>query len=83
MWQTLDLVAAGRSIVLTTHSMEEADALSNRAAILAGKLLALGTSDYLRRKHGDRLHIQYVHSLFARAPRGLMRLISCVKDLNL
>ena len=65
MWQTLSSVAAGRSIVLTTHSMEEADALANRAAILAGKLLALGTSDYLRRKHGDRLH---VHLLMKTAP---------------
>ena len=65
MWQTLTSVAAGRSIVLTTHSMEEADALANRAAILAGKLLALGTSDYLRRKHGHRLH---VHLLMKTAP---------------
>ncbi|MCJ1313012.1 hypothetical protein MMC25_006688 [Agyrium rufum] len=65
MWKTLASVVAGRSIVLTTHSMEEADALANRAAILAGRLLALGTSDYLRRKHGDRLH---VHLLLKSAP---------------
>lgn len=65
MWKTLSSVVAGRSIVLTTHSMEEADALANRAGIMAKKMLALGTSDYLRKKHGDRYH---VHLLMKTAP---------------
>ena len=65
MWKTLASVVAGRSIVLTTHSMEEADALANRAGIMAKKMLALGTSDYLRKKHGDRYH---VHLLMRTAP---------------
>ena len=65
MWKTLASISAGRSIVLTTHSMEEADALANRAGIMARKMLALGTSDYLRRKHGDRYH---VHILMKSAP---------------
>ena len=65
MWKTLASVVAGRSIVLTTHSMEEADALANRAGIMAKKMLALGTSDYLRKKHGDRYH---VHLLMKTAP---------------
>ena len=65
MWKTLASVVTGRSIVLTTHSMEEADALANRAGIMAKKMLALGTSDYLRKKHGDRYH---VHLLMKTAP---------------
>lgn len=65
MWKTLASVVAGRSIVLTTHSMEEADALANRAGIMATRMLALGTSDYLRKKHGDRYH---VHLLMKTAP---------------
>ncbi|MCJ1419949.1 hypothetical protein MMC32_006305 [Xylographa parallela] len=65
MWKTLASVVAGRSIVLTTHSMEEADALANRAGIMAKKMLALGTSDYLRKMHGDRYH---VHLLMKTAP---------------
>ncbi|KAK1079501.1 hypothetical protein LTR48_008098, partial [Friedmanniomyces endolithicus] len=56
MWRTLRAVSAGRSLVLTTHSMEEADALADRAGIMARKMLALGTSDQLRRKHGDAYH---------------------------
>lgn len=65
MWRTLASVVPGRSLVLTTHSMEEADALADRAGIMGKKMLALGTSDYLRKKHGDRYH---VHLIMKTAP---------------
>lgn len=61
MWRTLASVVPGRSLVLTTHSMEEADALANRAGIISSKMLALGTTDYLRRKHGDAYYVHIVH----------------------
>lgn len=61
MWRTLASVVPGRSLVLTTHSMEEADALATRAGIMAGKMLALGTTDYLRNKHGDSYYVHLVH----------------------
>ena len=62
MWKTLASVVPGRSLVLTTHSMEEADALASRAGILSSKMLALGTTDYLRRKHGDAYYVHLVHA---------------------
>ncbi|KAL9602545.1 MAG: hypothetical protein Q9179_002496 [Wetmoreana sp. 5 TL-2023] len=65
MWRTLASVVPGRSLVLTTHSMEEADALADRAGIMGRKMLALGTSDYLRKKYGDRY---YVHLITKTAP---------------
>jgi ABC-2 type transport system ATP-binding protein len=45
MWRTLRaLVAQGCSIVLTTHHLEEAEALADRVAVLAsGRLIASGT----------------------------------------
>ncbi|RMZ79683.1 hypothetical protein DV738_g3253, partial [Chaetothyriales sp. CBS 135597] len=61
MWRTLESVMPTRSIVLTTHSMEEADALASRACILASKMLALGTTDALRRRHGNAYHVHLVH----------------------
>ena len=67
MWKTLLAVVPGRSLVLTTHSMEEADALADRAGIMGGKMLALGTSQELRRKHGDRY---YVHLITKTAPHS-------------
>jgi ABC-type multidrug transport system ATPase subunit len=62
MWKTLASVVPGRSIVLTTHSMEEADALATRAGIMAKRMLALGTTDYLRKKYGNKYHVHLVHS---------------------
>lgn len=61
MWRTLSSVSSGRSLVLTTHSMEEADALSDRAGIMARRMLAIGTADQLRKKHGDAYHVHLVH----------------------
>ena len=50
MWGTIRrLLAQGCSIVLTTHYLEEAEALADRVAVLAkGKLIALGTVDEVR-----------------------------------
>ncbi|KAK9324278.1 hypothetical protein V1517DRAFT_337094 [Lipomyces orientalis] len=61
MWRTLAHVASGRSIVLTTPSMEEADALASRAGILAKNLRAVGSSDRLRERYGDFYYIQIIH----------------------
>ncbi|KXX83369.1 ATP-binding cassette sub-family A member 5 [Madurella mycetomatis] len=66
MWRTLAATVPGRSILLTTHSMEEADALAGRAGILAKRMLAMGGVDQLRKRFGDRL---YVHLVCKGAPR--------------
>ncbi|MEZ5442942.1 MAG: ABC transporter ATP-binding protein [Lysobacterales bacterium] len=50
LWASLrQLVAQGRSIVLTTHYLEEAEALADRVAVLAGgRLLAEGSVAQMR-----------------------------------
>ena len=52
LWEILrDLHAQGRTIVMTTHYMEEADQLCDRLAIIDhGRLLACDTPDNLRRR---------------------------------
>ena len=60
MWKTFADVQNGRSLVLTTHSMEEADALASRSSILAKKMLAVGTNDALRKRWGDGYYIHLV-----------------------
>jgi len=68
MWKTLAAVVPGRSLLLTTHSMEEADALADRAGIMARRMLAMGTSNYLREKFGGAY---YVHLVMKSAPHTL------------
>ena len=49
----LDLKEAGKTVVLTTHYMEEADFLCDRIALLkSGKLLFIGTPGRLKQKSG-------------------------------
>jgi ABC-2 type transport system ATP-binding protein len=46
-----DLKRQGHAIILTTHNMEEADALSDRVAIIdQGKIVALGSPSELKQK---------------------------------
>ncbi|KAF2258503.1 P-loop containing nucleoside triphosphate hydrolase protein [Lojkania enalia] len=61
MWRTLSSIMPGRSLLLTTHSMEEANALTSSAGIIAGRMLASGTIEYLRRRYGDAYFVHLVH----------------------
>ncbi|KAF2473758.1 ABC transporter [Lindgomyces ingoldianus] len=60
MWKTLAQFKTGRSVLLTTHSMEEADHLANRVGVMAKTLLDVGTTAHLREKHGYGFHIQLI-----------------------
>ncbi|KAI9597443.1 hypothetical protein BDF19DRAFT_435110 [Syncephalis fuscata] len=58
IWAFLESFKQGRVIVLTTHSMEEADVLGDQIAIMAlGKLRALGSSIHLKNHHGTGYRI--------------------------
>lgn len=53
LWDTIRSLKGRITIILTTHYMEEAEALSDRIGIMkSGKLLALGTAEELKRKAG-------------------------------
>jgi ABC-2 type transport system ATP-binding protein len=45
-----ELKGEGRTIILTTHNLEEADRLCDRVAVISGHLLALDAPKELRRK---------------------------------
>ncbi|KAF2134094.1 P-loop containing nucleoside triphosphate hydrolase protein [Dothidotthia symphoricarpi CBS 119687] len=61
MWRTLLGVAApGRALLITTHSMEEADKLATRVGIMKRKMLALGTVGQLGEQYGDAWVVQLV-----------------------
>lgn len=62
LWDTIRRLKGKITIVLTTHYMEEAEALSDRIGIMkGGRLLALGTADELKAKAGaDKLEEAFV-----------------------
>ena len=53
LWSLLESLRGKLTIILTTHYLEEAEALSDRIAILArGRLCALGTAEELKARTG-------------------------------
>ncbi|KAF9976270.1 ATP-binding cassette sub- A member 2 [Actinomortierella ambigua] len=68
VWQLMQDSKQGRTIMLTTHSMEEADALGNRIAILSkGHLQTLGSSLFLKNRFGlgYRLNLEKRRNMLA------------------
>lgn len=61
IWRILARIVATRAVLITSHDMEECQALADRAGILAKKMLALGTADELRERHGNAHNIHLVH----------------------
>jgi len=63
IWNIIERATLGRAIILTTHSMEEAETLCTRIGIMAvGKLMCIGNQQHLKNKFGQgyRLKINFV-----------------------
>eukprot|EP00457_Paulinella_chromatophora_P000146 gb/GEZN01000146.1/.p1 GENE.gb/GEZN01000146.1/~~gb/GEZN01000146.1/.p1 ORF type:complete len:2016 (+),score=362.69 gb/GEZN01000146.1/:289-6336(+) len=58
MWELIATTMHGRSVILTTHSMEEAEALCSRIGIMVGgRLRCLGSPQHLKHRYGDGYQI--------------------------
>jgi len=54
MWDLIASTMSKRAVVLTTHSMEECEALCGRIAILVGgRLRCVGSAQHLKSRYGD------------------------------
>ena len=75
-WDLLQQQKEGRTILLTTHFMDEADILGDRIAIMAeGKVKCCGSSLFLKSKYGVGYHMVMVKE----ANCDLSKVISVVK----
>ena len=55
IWDLLQQHKSQRTVLLTTHFMDEADLLGDRVAIMAkGELQCCGSSLFLKQKYGER-----------------------------
>lgn len=70
MWKVISRVATHNkdaTVVLTTHSMEEAEALSTRLAIMVkGNFRCIGTPQHIKNKYGEGLEIEIKMGSFDR-----------------
>jgi len=54
LWDLISEAMHGRSVILTTHSLDEAEALCGRIGIMVGgRLRCLGTASHLKQKYGQ------------------------------
>ena len=74
IWPALFIVAVvafnlGRTIMLSTHHMDEADVLGDRIAMIShGQLLCCGSSLFLKSTFGDGYHLKVVKKTDAEQP---------------
>lgn len=78
LWRCLQNLSKNRAVVLTTHSMEEADALADRVGIVSSRMLALGDREELKRRAGDSF---YVHVVSRSAPRTTPQELERMKEV--
>ncbi|KAA0192008.1 hypothetical protein HAZT_HAZT001559 [Hyalella azteca] len=61
IWDLLQKAKQGRTLLLTTHFMEEADLLGDRIAIMAlGVVQCCGSSMFLKKRYGSGYHLVLV-----------------------
>jgi len=64
MWDLIQATMTGRSVILTTHSMEECEALCSRIGIMvSGRLRCLGSAQHLKNKFGRGYQLDVTLSL--------------------
>ena len=78
VWEVIrNLKSEGRTVLLTTHYLEEAETLADRVAIMHhGKVIAMGTPNEIIEKHGS------AEKLTVRASRELAEYLSKNTKLN-
>ena len=84
MWNEISRLTAarGKSVLLTTHYLEEAEQLAEQIAIVdRGKVVAQGTPDELKRElRGDAIHVDLDREYNGEA-RGAIRDLVGVRDV--
>jgi ABC-type multidrug transport system ATPase subunit len=60
IWDIISECKRDRLMILTTHSMEEAELLSSEITIMAhGRLRCFGTADHLKQKFGGQIFVNF------------------------
>merc|ERR1712023_422437 len=85
IWALLDKVKQGRCIILTTHSMDEADALCERIGIMShGLMRCVGTNLHLKNKYGNgyKIEIRFVKEALEQVNNFIMKILPKAEILS-
>ncbi|THV46424.1 hypothetical protein BGAL_0387g00030 [Botrytis galanthina] len=63
LWKILRSLSNDRAILITTHSMEETEALATKVAIVDKKMLASGTTSQLRSRFGGFYRVRAAYEV--------------------
>ena len=59
MWKAIKSEGEKSAIVITTHAMEEAEALATKLGIMVqGKIKCFGTANHIREKYGSGYEVE-------------------------
>ena len=79
MWDIIDHLSTTRSLILTTHSMEECEAICTRVGIMSGgRLHCIGTNQHLKNKFGCEYQIE----IKCRSVENLDACLVKIRELN-
>jgi ABC-2 type transport system ATP-binding protein len=83
MWEEIEELKGKKTILLTTHYLEEADALADRIAIIdEGKIVALGTPHELKNKISDKqIMVVKAKNLTPESIEGLKKMYPEVREI--
>ncbi|KAH3756681.1 ABC transporter A family protein [Pelomyxa schiedti] len=82
LWNAIETMKVNKLIVLTTHSMSEAEALADKILILAlGRLRAVGSSAHLKKRYGAGYNINVVAEDTTAVRNGILQIAPGVKVL--
>ena len=84
MWDVIAAVSEKRSVILTTHSMEECEALCTRIGIMVdGRLRCLGPSSHLKARFGTGYQIEVRFSAEDRFEETMELLRGICEDIEI
>ena len=59
MWKAIKSEGANSAVVITTHAMEEAEALATKLGIMVqGKIKCFGSTNHIREKYGQGYEVE-------------------------
>ncbi|ETO23063.1 hypothetical protein RFI_14122, partial [Reticulomyxa filosa] len=83
LWDFISATMSGRSVILTTHSMEECEALCNRIGIMVnGQLGCIGTSSHLKQRFGSGYELDIHFDPYAEAKHTVKNVGATQEDLT-